>query len=368
MTQHNTCIALVGHRPSRQRIQLWLESLNHSVIWADSVGQLLSHAELESSQMVFLDVDQVESLDLCRLLRNRLSTALIPQVVLTDNEQWQTLAYEAGVDAVFHAATQHDEIQARLQTLLHHKQFLHHCMAEQLKDAERGRVQVRDVFRRYVSPKLVDRILTGSFADGVVRSIGQRLHAAVLFADMRGFTGLAERLTAAQVFELLNEFFAVLTAAAVQHEGTVFNMAGDSLMVGFGVPVSQPDASVRAIRAACDMLGGFAPLALQWVRRHGIETGLGIGMNYGEVIAGNIGSDQYMNYTLIGDAVNIAARLSQRARAGEVLFTHALKSAIDATGESPVPVIALPPLILRGRTNPIEIYCVPADTRIDLST
>jgi class 3 adenylate cyclase len=173
-------------------------------------------------------------------------------------------------------------------------------------------------------------------------------------------------LAPAQVCEVLNEFFSLLTAAAFRHDGTVFNMAGDSLMVGFGVPIAQPDGGVRALRASREMLSGFNELADHWRQRYGIETGLGIGINDGEVIAGNIGSQQYMNYTLIGDTVNVAARLSQRARAGEVLFSNALKLTLDGQVDSNVSMLALPPLTLRGRANPIDIYCVPADERVDL--
>jgi class 3 adenylate cyclase len=93
---------------------------------------------------------------------------------------------------------------------------------------------------------------------------------------------------------------------------------------------------------------------------------MGIGINEGEVIAGNVGSEQYMNFTLIGDTVNIAARLSQRARAGEVLFSNALRLALDSEVGSTIPILALPPLTLRGRSNPIDIFCVPTDRRIDL--
>ena len=187
-----------------------------------------------------------------------------------------------------------------------------------------------------------------------------------MFADMRGFTGIAEKLGPAQVCELLNEFFSVLTAAAFRHDGTVFNMAGDSLMVGFGVPIAQPDGGARALAAAREMLSGFNELADHWRQRYGIETGLGIGINDGEVIAGNIGSNQYMNYTLIGDTVNVAARLSQRARAGEVLFSNALKVTLSDQVESGVSMLALPPLTLRGRINPIDIFCVPTDKRVDI--
>jgi class 3 adenylate cyclase len=143
-------------------------------------------------------------------------------------------------------------------------------------------------------------------------------------------------------------------------------MAGDSLMVGFGVPIAQDDGGARAVRAAREMLVVFSGLAEQWRERYGIETGLGIGINEGEVIAGNVGSDEHMSYTLIGDTVNVAARLSQRARAGEVLFSTSLKMSLDAQGSEELKVKALPPLTLRGRASPVSIYCVPTDRRVEI--
>lgn len=193
-----------------------------------------------------------------------------------------------------------------------------------------------------------------------------RGHAAVMFADMRGFTAMAERLQPTQVFELLNEFFSVLTDVAMRYQGTVFSMAGDSLMVGFGVPTPHADSGIRALRAAREMLIDFAEVAQHWRERLGVEVGLGIGINEGDVVAGDVGSNGYLSYTLIGDTVNIAARLSQRARAGEVLFSNALRLALDATAAEEVQALPLPPLVLRGRTNPIDIYCVPTDKRVDV--
>ena len=138
-------------------------------------------------------------------------------------------------------------------------------------------------------------------------------------------------------------------------------------MLGFGVPLEQPDSPQRAVCAAREMLTSFGALARSWKERYQIEAGLGIGINEGDVVAGNIGSSAYMSYTIIGDTVNIAARLCQRARAGEMLFSSALKRSLDARGVD-VGATPLPPLQLRGRSHPIDIFCVPLETRLNVSS
>lgn len=195
----------------------------------------------------------------------------------------------------------------------------------------------------------------------------RKIRGAVMFADMRGFTGVSERLQPAEVVPLLNEYCELLTGIAIGHGGTVFNMAGDGLMIGFGVPREQADAPRRAIMTARDMLAGFRLLAAEWRRRQGIETGLGIGINAGEMIAGRVGSAAFTSYTIVGDTVNVAARLSQRARAGEALFSHEVRRHIDLD-PTELPVIELPALQLRGRAAPVSIYCLPAAERIDFRT
>jgi class 3 adenylate cyclase len=225
-----------------------------------------------------------------------------------------------------------------------------------------------EVLRQTFRPRVADKILEDSqLRDTLLSTADARAHAVVLFADLRGFTSISEQLDPRRVVPLLNEFFSLLTEIAFRHGGTVFHMAGDGLMLGFGVPLEQPDSPQRAVRAGQEMLAGFAALAQSWKGRYLVEAGLGIGINEGDVVAGNIGSSSYMNYTIIGDAVNIAARLCQRARAGEMLLSGTVKDSLDAGGVD-IGATPLPPLQLRGRSNPIDIFCVPRATRVQLST
>ena len=125
-----------------------------------------------------------------------------------------------------------------------------------------------------------------------------------------------------------------------------------------------PDAAERAIKCGNDMLSAFETLSSEWHTKFGLETGLGIGVNKGEVVAGNVGSPAYTSFTIIGDAVNIASRLMQRARAGELLLSERVMLALLA-GRVKVDAIPLPALTLRGRSEPIGLYCIPFKGRID---
>jgi adenylate cyclase len=240
--------------------------------------------------------------------------------------------------------------------------------AVQLEAEFRRREEVlTQTFRRYVSPRVADKILEDpQLRDTLLSTADVRAHAVVVFADLRGFTSISEQLEPHCVVPLLNEFFSLLTEITFRHEGTVFHMAGDCLMVGFGVPLEQADSPERAVCAAREMLTSFGALARSWNERYQIEAGLGIGISEGDVVAGNIGSASYMNYTIIGDTVNIAARLCKRARAGEILFSSVLKHSLDAHGMD-IGATPLPPMQLRGRSHTIDIFCVPRETRMQLS-
>jgi adenylate cyclase len=259
-----------------------------------------------------------------------------------------------------------ESLRERIDELMQAGASRHEVATAMEAEIRRREAAMRATFRRYVSPCLADRILDGSLPGNLLETEDSRTRAVVMFADLRGFCCLSERLPAHEVVPLLNAYFALLHEIAFRHDGTVFHMAGDCLMLGFGVPFAQSDSAVRAVRAAREMLERFGRLAHDWHESYGIEAGLGIGINEGDVVAGNIGSAAYMSYTIIGDTVNIAARLCQRARSGEMLFSKAVKELLDAAHVA-VPAAALPPMQLRGRLSPIELFCVPVATRVQVS-
>lgn len=194
----------------------------------------------------------------------------------------------------------------------------------------------------------------------------------VLFADLRGYTGMAERLPAARILPLLDEFFRTLASAVETHGGTVFHMAGDGMMAGFGVSGADGNGARDALAAGHAMLRDFAPIAARWRSELVIDAGIGVGLHEGEVAIGTLGPPRRRTTTLVGDTVNVAARLCSRARAGEVLFSCTVANALESHAASPdanlgaAPFLQLPQFELRGRRGPIDIWCIPAAERLAL--
>jgi class 3 adenylate cyclase len=193
-------------------------------------------------------------------------------------------------------------------------------------------------------------------------------YAAVLFADMRGYSGLAERLPCARIVPLLDEFFTILACVTVAFGGQVFDLAGDGMMAGFGIPDPRRSSARAALAAGNEMLRRFAPVASRWRDDFAVLTGIGIGLHVGEVAFAFLGPPGKQAITMIGDTANVAARLCSRARAGEVLFSGAIAAALvaegDGPGAEPKPYLQLPQFELRGRSQLLDIWCVPAAERL----
>ena len=320
--------------------------------------EALASIGASAPDLVLLDVllPGASGFQICERLKADPATALIPVVLITalEDHRSRVRGIEAGADDFLLKPVRREELLARVKTLRRLHETRRELEAQRLAAEIEHKEAIRKAFARYVSPRLTARIMD---REGPFKAQAERADVVALFADLRGFTRITESVGVHHVVDMLNEYFSVLTEAAYQHEGTIFNMAGDSLLVGFNVPFAQPDAPARAWRTATDMVSRFAPLSAAWRQRHGIATGVGIGICRGEAIIGNIGSPHFMSYTVIGNTVNTAARLMQMAQADEVLVSGALYEAI----RSLVPagrVQSRGEVALRGKSEAIAVYSV----------
>jgi adenylate cyclase len=220
-------------------------------------------------------------------------------------------------------------------------------MARSLREKE----MIKHAFTRYVAREVVEEILKDP--EHLVLS-GERREATVLFCDIRGFTTLSERLTPEEVVSLLNDFYTLMIETTFKHDGTLDKFLGDAVMAVFGAPIAHKDHAARALRTALDMQAGIEQLNRQRVERGKDPFTVGIGVSLGEVVAGTVGTEERMEYTVIGDSVNLAARLQAEAKPGSILisrrtFDH-VKDLVEAA--------SLGVLKVRGKEEQVEVYQV----------
>lgn len=224
----------------------------------------------------------------------------------------------------------------------------------QLIERMRREAVVLSNFQRYFTPDLALQI---AGQEGEIQLGGAKRQVVVLFSDIRGFTSLSERMSPDEIASLLNRYFTEMVEIVFEHGGTLDKFMGDALMALWGAPIARADDADRATQAALAMQRALAGLNERWIRQGLPPLSIGIGINAGEVFAGNIGSARRLEYTVIGDAVNTAARLCSEAGPGEILIAEPLYAAL----RRPPPVSALTPWPLRGKAHPVPVYRIEWD-------
>ena len=218
-----------------------------------------------------------------------------------------------------------------------------------LADRLRREALVLSNFQRYFSPDLAKTIADHGEE---VKLGGTKKDVVILFTDIRGFTSMSERMDPDDVAQLLREYFTEMVEIIFRHGGTLDKFIGDAIMALWGAPFATEDDADKAVRAAIDMQRKLVELNEHWAESGKPAVQIGIGINFGTVFAGNIGSEQRLEYTVLGDAVNTASRLCSNAGKGEIMVSEPLYKRL----KFPPKVEAREPLKVKNKEQPVPVY------------
>ena len=220
------------------------------------------------------------------------------------------------------------------------------------------RERVRDVFARFVPAAVVDDVLKRT--DGDLRLGGVTMEATVMFTDLRGFTSVAEALPAAEVIQIVNQYLDQMTKAIHAHGGTIVSYEGDGIMAVFGAPIEQVDHADRAIATAREMLETRLPGFNEWLDERNIASGfsMGIGLNSGDVVSGNVGSESRLEYAAIGDTTNTAARLQGMTK-GTAHSVFISDTTVQLLQEQVSDLVFVDEMEVRGRQASVKLWSLP---------
>jgi len=218
-------------------------------------------------------------------------------------------------------------------------------MAKSLHEKEK----IKRAFSSYVARQVVDEIL--KHPDQFTFN-GERRDVTVIFCDMRGFTPLAERLPPEEVVAALNDFYSLMIDLTIKNDGSVNKFLGDAVMAIFGAPTAYPDHCLRAVKTALAMQAGVAELSARRAAEGKEAISIGIGISAGEAVAGSVGTEDQMEYTVIGDRVNLAARLESNAKPGQILVSEETYRQVAAH----VVANCLGPMSVKGKEEPVTVF------------
>ena len=221
------------------------------------------------------------------------------------------------------------------------------------------REQVRDVFTRFVPEAVVDQVLKRTDAD--LRLGGVEVEGTVLFTDLRGFTSASEHLAAPVVLDLINRHLDEIVDAVLDHGGTLVSYTGDGVMAVFGAPIEQADHAERAFAAGREMVEVRLPRWNRWLRENDMGNGfkMGVGLNSGPFMSGNIGSAQRLAYTAMGDTINTASRIESMTKGTPYMLflSDTTKELLDAA--STTELVYIDEVEVRGRTTKVKLWALP---------
>jgi adenylate cyclase len=309
-------VLIVDDEPRNVRLmQLVLRAEGYTISVAGSGQEALAILATHRVDLIVLDVMMpgMSGFDVCRGVRADPATHFVPVILVTALADLgdRVQGIEAGADDFISKPFNEVELRARVRSLLRIKAL--HDQLEQRNNL------LLDALQRAVSPGVAEQILADP--DRYLHPGGERRSVTILFGDLRGYTSLAEESPPHAAMTVLNTYLARIISAVYDFGGTVNQVLGDGVMALFGAPIDAPDHASRAVAAALRMQDAVGEVVIEDCPNVRLQRG--IGLNSGDVVVGHIGSDQRMDYTAVGDAVNLAARFEQNAGPGQILVTQA---------------------------------------------
>jgi DNA-binding response OmpR family regulator len=360
-------ILVVDDVPQNVRLlEAVLVPQGYNVVSANDGRAALELVGSARPDLVLLDVmmPPPDGYEVCRRLREVEETAVLPVIMVTASTTEKTRVIEAGADDLIAKPFNHDELLARVRSLLRIKRY-HDTIVTQSAELlelnrtleDRVEAQVLELertrkLRRFLSPQLADALVS-SGDDSILRS--HRRNVAMLFADLRGWTSFVDAVEPEDLMQVLREFHDTVGGLVKRFDATVGFLEGDGVQLFFNDPHEVPDAPLRAVRLGCALREEMATLTPLW-RKRGYDLDMGAGIALGHATCGEVGFDGRSDYAAIGAVTNLAARLADEATAGQILITQRLHAEV----EEDVDVERVGELTLKGFQRPVPAFNVLA--------
>ncbi len=345
MKQKPIILAVDDQPKNIELLEAYLLPFGYEILQAANGDMALKIISETTVDLILLDVMMpgMNGYDVCKKVRVDPKNSFLPIIMLTalDNMDARILGLEAGADDFLNKPFHKIELVARVKNLLKMK-FLH-------DEVDSKNQLISKMLHTYVSENVIEQILSNPVKYSQLG--GERRKVAAFFCDIRGFTSLSEYMDADELIQLLNSIYKKLTSIVFKNKGTFDKYMGDCIMAFWGAPIEIEDETLCAINAAIEMQSAFEELKQSWSPRLR-ELGIGIGINYGDVIVGNVGTEQAMDYTIIGDVVNTAQRIESAAKSGQILITKTAFSRI----EGKMKARSMENVQVKGKSLPVEIY------------